>query len=207
MMVAKRLLAGAGAVAFFAGAAVIGISVPAQAAGQTITVTPNTNLKGGQVVTVTYSGYTPNGPIAVGVCAPPPRKVVGPGDCGGSKLGYSKLTTANATGGGSVQITVPEGALGNTTPPSVKCPPCIMGATNIAKGSETASVLLGYAKAGGTKAAVVKTTTTKTVVAKPLAPTGPREAFIYGIAAFVVLQIGLVLYVRASRAAPRRSAV
>src|SRR6478752_8862548 len=146
MMGVKKLLAGAGAVAMFTAAAVIGLSGTAQAAGQTVTVTPNKNLKGGQVVTVTYSGFSPSAPIAVGVC-PTPRinAIKGPGDCGRTKNGASKLTTADASGKGTAQITIPEGALGNATPPAAKCPPCSMGGTNIAKAAETATVELKYA--------------------------------------------------------------
>src|SRR5690349_21263926 len=75
MMGVKKLLAGAGAVAMFTTAAVIGLSAPAQAAGQTVTVTPNSNLKGGQVVTVTYSGFSPSAPIAVGALGEKPEYV------------------------------------------------------------------------------------------------------------------------------------
>lgn len=211
MMGVKKLLAGTGAVALFASAAVIGIAVsPAQAAGQTITVTPNTGLKGGQVVSVTYSGFSPNAPVALGVC-PTGRAVKGPGDCGRSKNGNSKLTTADASGKGTAQITVPEGALGNATPPAAKCPPCSMGATNISNAAETANVELKYATAGGAaKAATTPKTTTPKAATAPkaaLAKTGPRETMIMALVGFALLQVGLVFAVRANRSAPRRSAV
>jgi len=210
----KKLLAGAGAVAMFASAAVIGIAVsPAQAATQTITVTPNTGLKGGQVVTVTYSGFSPNAPVALGVC-PTGRKVQGPGDCGRSKNGNSKLTTADASGKGTAQITIPEGALGNATPPAAKCPACSMGATNIGNAKEAADVELKYASAGGAaKAATAPKTTTQKSTAKKaaaktaLAKTGPRETMIMALVGFALLQVGLVFAVRANRSAPRRTAV
>ena len=204
MMGLKRLLAGTGAVAIVASAAIVGLGGTAQAAGQTIEVSPNTGLRGGQVVTVTYSGYSPNGPIALGVC-PTGRKVTGPGDCGRSKNGNSKLTTADASGKGSAQITIPQGALGNATPPAAKCPPCSMGATNIGNASETANVELNYASTSAP--AAVKKTVVKTKVAKDLAKTGPRETIILALIGFGLLQVGLVFAVRATRSAPRRTAV
>jgi hypothetical protein len=198
----NKLLAAAGAVAMVAAAAVVGISAPAQAAGQTVKVSPNSNLKGGQVVTVTYSGFSPKAPVAVGAC-PTGRKVTGPGDCGRSKNGFSKLTQADASGSGTAQITVPKGALGNATPPSAKCPPCSIGASNIANAAEAATpVELNYA-GSGTKAAVAP----KAKAAKTkLASTGPRETLITALIGFGLLQLGLVFAVRASRSAPRRSA-
>ena len=202
-MTVKKLLAAAGAVAMFAGAAVIGISAPAQAAGQTMTVTPNTNLKGGQIVTVTYTGFSPNAPIAVGVC-PTGRKVTGPGDCGRSKNGASKLTTADAAGNGSAQITIPQGALGNATPPAAKCPACSMGATNISKATETVTVDLNYAS--------TKQNVTPTKKPKPggnngsLPITGPKETAIMALIGFALVQMGVMFAVRANRSVPRRSA-
>ena len=199
----KKLLAGAGAVAMFTAAAVIGLSGTAQAAGQTVTVTPNANLKGGQVVTVTYSGFSPNAPVAVGVC-PTPRinNIKGPGDCGRSKNGASKLTTADASGKGTAQITIPEGALGNATPPAAKCPPCSMGGTNIAKAAETATVELNYGS--GDRGAVPPP---KKNPPPKLGNTGPRETMIMALIGFGLLQLGLVFAVRASRSTPRRTAV
>ena len=208
MMGAKRLLAGAGAVAMVASAALFGVVSPAQAAGQTMTITPNSNLKGGQVVTVTVTGFSPNGPIAIGVC-PTGRKVTGPGDCGRSKDGASKLTTADASGKSTAQITIPEGALGNQSPPAAKCPPCSMGATNIGKATETVTVKLNYAGSGAKAATAPKAATTpKSAAPKAaLAKTGPRETMIMALVGFALLQVGLVFAVRASRSAPRRSAV
>lgn len=205
----KKILAAAGVVAMVASAAVIGVAAsPAQAAGQTITVTPNSNLKGGQVVTVTYSGYSPNAPIAIGVC-PTGRVVKGPGDCGRSKNGNSKLTTADASGKGTGQITIPEGALGNATAPAAKCPKCSMGATNIGNAKETATVELNYASSSGSSAKAAKAATTPKTATKPkaLAKTGPRETLFLALIGFGLLQVGLVFTVRATRSAPRRSAV
>lgn len=197
MMGVKKVLAAAGAVAMIAGASVV-LAAPAQAA-PSVTVTPNSNLKGGQVVTVTYSGYSPNGPIAVGVC-PTPRinKITGPGDCGRSKNGASKLTTADASGKGTAQITIPQGALENATPPAAKCPPCSIGVTNIAKTTETANVKLNYRSDDNNKP----------ILPEPGLPvTGPRETAIIAVLGFVLVQIGLVFAVRASRSAPRRTVV
>jgi len=207
MMGAKRLLAGAGAVAMVASAAMFGLTAPAaHAAGQTMTVTPNTNLKGGDIVTVTVTGFSPNAPVAIGVC-PTGRKVTGPGDCGRSKNGNSQLTTSDASGKSTTKITIPEGALGNGTPPAATCPPCSMGATNIAKATETVVVDLKYASASSGSAKTVKTTVVKTKAAKALAKTGPRETMIMALIGFALFQVGLVFAVRATRSAPRRSAI
>ena len=210
----KKFLAGVGAVALIGGGALIGAS-PAQAA-PSVTVTPNSNLKGGDVVTVTYEGFSPNAPVAVGVC-PTDRieagKVSGPGDCGRSKNGHSKLTTADASGKGTAQITVPEGALGNATPPAAKCPPCSIGLTNIGNAAEKVNVKLNYAGAGGEAAAAkpkAKAPEAKAPAAaepKALAKTGPRETIITALVGFVMLQIGLVFAVRAHRSSPRRAAL
>jgi len=201
----KKLLAGAGAAALVAGVAVLGVSAPAHAAGQSIKVTPNAGLKGGDTVTVTYSGYTPNAPVAVGICAD--RPVKGPGDCGRTKDNAAKLTTADASGGGTVELTVIEGALGNLTAPAAKCPVCTMGATNITDANETASVKLNYASDSGAKAAVVKKTVAKKAAVKKtgLASTGPRETLITALIALALLQLGVVFTVRAHRASPRRT--
>src|SRR5690349_21477820 len=147
-MTFKKLLATTGAVVVFAGATVIGAASAAHAAPE-VTVTPNSGLKNGTVVTVTYSGFSPGAPIAVGVC--PTERVnagiKGPGDCGRTKNGASKLTTSDDTGNRTDQITVQKGALGNATPPAETCPPCSIGVTNIGKASENASVELVYGAA------------------------------------------------------------
>ena len=207
-MTIKKLLATAGAVALIATGAVIGAG-PAQAA-PSVTVTPNSNLKGGQTVTVTYEGYSPSSPIAVGVC-PTSRidKISGPGDCGRSKNGHSKLTTSDASGKGTAQITIPEGALGQANPPAEKCPPCSIGVTNIAKSTETANVALEY---GGADPTPIATATGGTGGGNGgtgnngrLVNTGPRETAITALIGFGLLQLGLVFAIRAHRSAPRRT--
>jgi LPXTG-motif cell wall-anchored protein len=200
----KRLLAGAGAVALLASGAVLGVASAAQA-GPSITVTPNANLKAGDVVTVTVTGFTPKAPVAIGVTGTG-RNVKGPGDAGRSKEGNSVLSEADASGSATAKITIPVGKLGNTTPPEITCPPCSMGASNIANAAEKAIVELNYADAGGS------TTDTKDAVApKEKAPkealpkTGPRETMIMALVGFALLQVGLIFAIRASRSTPRRT--
>ena len=123
-------------------------------------------------------------PVAVGVCAP--RPVKGPGDCGRTKDGASKLTTADASGSGTAQIIIPEGPLGNQTPPSVSCPPCELRATNIANQQESAKVKLNYASdsSGGGNNAPKQGGGGNNQNAAPdqdLANTGPRETLIMNL--------------------------
>ena len=208
-MTMKQLLAGAGAIALIGAGALIGAS-PAQAA-PSVTVTPNSNLKGGDVVTVTYQGFSPNAPVAVGVC-PTPRidKITGPGDCGRSKNGHSKLTTADASGKGTAQITIPQGKLDNATPPAATCPPCSIGLTNIGNQAEKANVELKYASAGGNAAPEPKAKAPDDSAAPPAEPkelvqTGPRETLITALIGFSLFQLGLMFADRAHRSSPRRS--
>src|SRR6478735_85635 len=142
----KKVFAFAGVVVVFAGAAVIGLAGPA-AAAPSITVTPNSDLKDGDKVQVTVSGFSPSAPVAVGVC-PTGRPLKGSGDCGPSKKGASKLLSADASGKASATLTVIEGTLGNLTPPKASCPPCSISAANIAKPGETATTKLNYAESG-----------------------------------------------------------
>jgi hypothetical protein len=218
----KRVLASVGAVALVASGGVVIAAGPAQAA-PSITVSPNKDLKDGDVVQVEMKGFSPNSPVAVGLTQTG-RESKGPGDAGRTKNGNSKLTTTDASGNSSAEITISTGGLGNLTPPEVVCPPCDMAATNIASGgAEAARVKLNYAKAGGgnkkpvadpveqpadeAPAETPGNSAPNNAQPKDLAQTGPRETALMAIGGFVLLQIGLIFAVRASRSGPRRAAL
>jgi len=209
-MAVKKFLAAVGALTMLAGTAVLGIGLasPAQAAGQSITVTPNKDLKDGDVVSVTAKGFTGGAPVAIGLCRNT-GTIKGSGDCGRTKDGAAKLTVADASGTATAQITIVKGALGNTTKPDITCPPCRMGAANISDATQSAYIELNYASATDKKKAAPETNAApKTKAPKEALPkTGPRETMMLALAGFVVFQIGLVLAVRATRAAPRRTAL
>lgn len=226
----KRLLAGS---ALLATMTVIGLGTaitPAQAAPK-VTVQGNSGLEGGETLTVTVSGFTPGSPLAVGVC-PTGRKLGGPGDCGPAGKGYSRLTQTDASGSTTTTLKIPPpGPLGNTTGAKAQCPPCSIAAATIGGDIETASVKLNYASAqkpaapkpsatkksssgaGGAGDDSASTTATQqddTAAAAggggapTTAETGPRETAILALVALLLLQLGLMMYVRSVRSTPRR---
>jgi hypothetical protein len=200
------------------GMLVVGIS-PAQAAPQ-LSFTPTGPFKGGETVTVTFSGYAAGAPVAIGVC-PQGRNVTGPGDCAPSKTGASRLVTADASGKGTGKIKIPIGPLKNIKAPAESCGPakadgCTMGASAIDGSGQAPVILIKYATAAATPSASATATATAepTDEATPeptastdddnLADTGPSSTGWMALLGLGVLQIGLIAAVRAARAGPGR---
>ena len=104
-----------------------------------LVVSPAGPYKGGDVVTLTARGFSPNSPIAVGQC-PVGRPVTGPGVCAASKNGGSRLLQANEEGVATGILTIIVGSIENSTPPVESCGPanpCYFSATNITNAKET----------------------------------------------------------------------
>lgn len=126
-----------------AGTVVLGFAAPQAAqAAPSVTFTPKGPFKGGELITVTATGFTPGAPVAIGECRVG-RPVTGPGDCGVQKERGAKLTQADATGKATAVLKVIIGPLNNTKAPVEKCGPglatykagvqgtCYIGAQNI----------------------------------------------------------------------------
>ncbi len=203
------------------------VAPTAAQAAQSISVSPAGPYKGGEKVTVTASGFSPNAPVAVGQCAVG-RAVTGPGDCGASKIGASRLLQANAQGVATGQLTIIVGSIQNSKAPVEKCGPsnpCFISATNITNAKETTGsdgkltskvFEVKYVGASTTKKTTTKATTktetstsnattTKTTKAAALPKTGPKETAILALFGLALFQIGLIFAVRATRATPRRA--
>jgi hypothetical protein len=73
-------------------------------------VSPHTNLTGGQMVDVTWSGYTPGKAISILECNPSDRNLTNGGGCDYSK---AALLHPNPTGEGSLQLEIVEGQVGD----------------------------------------------------------------------------------------------
>jgi hypothetical protein len=216
----KNVVGAVAAATLLAGGSMVGFATPALAE-PTITVEPNENLKAGDEITVTVTGFGANKPIAVGIGAKD-RVATGPGDGGRGKNGNSDLTTSDANGSSTAKLLVPVGPLGNLTPPAVSCPPCQVNATDISSAGNpdgpirAKSVVLNYASeaaapkkkaaASNADAADGAAASNADSGADSLASTGPRETAVLALAAFLMLQIGVVLAVRAARSTPRRTA-
>jgi len=198
---------------------------PAQAA-PAMTFTPKGPFKGGEIVQVSFSGYAAGAPVAIGVC-PQGRNVTGPGDCGRTKSGNSRLVTADASGKGTGKIKIPIGPLNNLKAPKENCGPakadgCTMGASAIDGSGQAPLVTIRYATVAATPkpSATPKPTTRATPTAEPtddvspqpkppvgnddLADTGPSSTGWMALVGFGALQIGLIAAVRAARATPAR---
>jgi len=186
----------------------------AQAAGQSITIVPAGPYKGGEKVTVTASGFSPNAPIAVGLCKKG-RVATGPGDCAASKTGASRLIQANAQGVGTGAITIVLGSIGNSKPPADSCGPknpCVMGAANITNAKEAVNKDIAFVgattstpKPSTSASAEPSASATPKPTLTEIPKQGPREdALKFGFAGVIALQLGLIAVVRANRAAPRR---
>ena len=200
-------------------ALVVAVIAPsgAQAAGQTMTIVPAGPYKGGEKVTVTVKGFSPNAPVAIGLCKKG-RVAAGPGDCAASKTGASRLIQANAQGVGTGAITIVLGSIGNSKPPADSCGPknpCVMGAANITNAKEAVNTNIAYV--GATTSTPKPTTTASATTSadpstgatptptKTIGHLGPRDdALKIGFAGVIALQLGLIAVVRASRAVPRR---
>ena len=75
-----------------------------------VEVTPRTDLHGGDIVTVRWSGFSPAGVINILQCGP--DRSSGSAGC---ELTTGALLHADTTGEGEVQLTIMEGPVGNTT--------------------------------------------------------------------------------------------
>lgn len=190
---------------------------PAQAAPQ-ITIEPSGNVSGGTKITATFTGFSPNAPVAVGICPTDRVKsggIKGQGDCGRSKDGAAKLTVADASGKGTAELTVVEGKLGNATAPAANCPPCAVAAQNIAVATENAFIELEYGDAApppkvdepdqGAVDESADQGADQGTEPDGLVQTGPRETAVTAVIALAMLQVGLVLAVRSHRSRPRRT--
>lgn len=158
----KGLAVAAAMVLGTGGLLVVGVS-PAQAA-PAMTFTPKGPFKGGETVTVSFTGYRADAPVAIGVC-PAGRNVTGPGDCAPSKTGASRLVVADATGKGTGKIKIPLGPLQNIKVPKENCGPakadsCTMGASAIDGSGEAPLIVIRYAAAAAPAKAAPRTTTT-----------------------------------------------
>jgi len=145
------------------GAALVVSASPAQAAPQ-MTFTPQGPFKGGETVTVTFSGYAAAAPVAIGVC-PAGRNVTGPGDCAPARTGASRLVTADASGKGTGKIKIPLGPLKNIKAPAESCGParadsCTMGASAIDGSGQAPIIVIKFAAAAAPAKAAPRTTTT-----------------------------------------------
>jgi Neocarzinostatin family/Calx-beta domain len=105
-------------------------ALPASAA-TSLTVTPNTGLTGGTVVTVAGTGWAPN--ALLGYCQAVPVEPVGPNDCDG---GSTALTYADSSGNFSFGLRILRlirppavGALVDCADPAT---PCVIGVGDVA---------------------------------------------------------------------------
>ncbi len=85
-----------------------------------VTVTPNKNLQGGDVVTVRWSGFSPGGVINILQCGPDRSS-----GAAGCDLTTGVILHADPTGEGELQITIIEGAVGDSIC-DAKHPPCVI---------------------------------------------------------------------------------
>jgi hypothetical protein len=199
----KRSLAVGGVLAIVGASVVMGMGSAQAAAG--ITVSPHTNIKNGQAVKVVGHGYTPGAQIAMGEC---PKGVTasGPGYCASQTSGGSYLAVAKSDGTVSQTLYMTVGPLHNTSGAPATCDathPCLIEVENISKHSEYAAVALQFA--GAEKAAATPTPThSSDPPATTLPHTGASGVVITALIGFVLLQVGLVAAVRATRSAPRR---
>jgi fermentation-respiration switch protein FrsA (DUF1100 family) len=71
--------------------------------------TPDSNLHGGQTVTVTWSGYTPGKAITILQCTPANRQLTNSAAC---DFTHAQLLKPNPTGQGSLPLQIVEGKVG-----------------------------------------------------------------------------------------------
>jgi fermentation-respiration switch protein FrsA (DUF1100 family) len=75
-------------------------------------VTPDSNLRNGQTVTVTWSGYTPGKAITILQCTPANRRLTNSAAC---DFTHAQLLKPNPTGAGSLPLQIVEGKVGTGT--------------------------------------------------------------------------------------------
>lgn len=210
----NKLIAGAGASALTAAVVLLGAPGAAHAQ-QALEVTPNANLSGGDTIDVVATGLPPNTSVAIGICQKG-RPAEGPGDCAAAKDGHAVLEVSDDDGRASATLVVVEGPSGNTAGEPYDCganDPCVVSAAAISGDGEAITVDLNYA-AAAEAAASDEPADTDDAAAAPvdataadeLSETGPRETLITALVGLALLQLGLVLAVRAVRSVPRRTA-
>jgi len=85
-----------------------------------VTVTPDKNLQGGDVVTVRWSGFSPGGVVNILQCGPDRSS-----GAAGCDLTTGAILHADPTGEGELQITLIEGVVGDAIC-DAKHPPCVI---------------------------------------------------------------------------------
>ena len=95
------------------------------AGSQTVTVTPDSGLTSGQLVTVTGSGFSTNEALVVTECAAKGAST-GPGDC---NLVGMATTASDATGHVQVDVVVTKGPFGANAIVCSAAQPCLVSVT------------------------------------------------------------------------------
>jgi hypothetical protein len=214
-----RIVVGALTTMLLAIGGVLAVTASPAAAAPKLELSDNGPFKGGEKVTVTLTGFTPNAPIAVGIIPASRFPAEGPGDACAQKLGCSALLVADAQGGLTKELTVVKGPIENSKAPAETCDAendCVFGAANINENSETAKADITYVANGsdptptssatptGTADPTNTATPTSTATTTALPDTGPGAATtLPALAGIAALQVGLILAVRSARARPR----
>jgi hypothetical protein len=195
-----------------------------------LTVTPNIDLRGGDKIQVNVTGMPPNTTLAIGVCQVG-RAASGPGDCADTLTGASTLAMSDSGGNASTVLTVIEGPANNSVPPTYRCgpdSPCEVrastigdaneqvarqqlvyrGAASVSTVAQTSVDTAGTVDTGAGESAVPAKQAKKQArqQAAALSETGPRDVLVMSLVGVVLLQIGLMLSVRAVRSRPSRKA-
>lgn len=128
------------------------VAVPASAATPKVTVSPSTNLKNGQVVTVTGTGFTPNWRVYVAQCGP-----VNSGTSANCKPGAA-VAQADAKGKVSLKFKVIIGKVGVFNDiPCDATHKCRVSVSNFGFGkTDAASAFITFAPQAPTKPTGVK---------------------------------------------------
>jgi hypothetical protein len=95
-----------------AGSTVTVPTVPVPKADLHATIAPNANLQGGQMVTVTWSGYTAGKVINILQCSASDEDLANQGAC---DFSHAALLHPDPTGSGSLQLQIVEGTVGTGT--------------------------------------------------------------------------------------------
>jgi len=112
----------------------------------TLSYSPSTPLKAGQLAYIAATGFTPGAPVSIQQCALD-RVPQGPGDCGRSRDGAGKLVVADGRGVARATLVTRVGSLGNQTPPASTCGPdrpCKFFAINIGDVSEQVEAPINF---------------------------------------------------------------
>ena len=113
-------------------------TVPREQLNLKASVTPRKSLVGGQVVTVTWSGYSKGKVVNILQCNGNNRRLRNPAACDFSK---AKLLQANPTGEGEVQLEIIEGKVGDGTC-DAEHPGCFVVVNNASSSDPKDSVVI-----------------------------------------------------------------